>query len=273
MRIKGNTGREEVLFLRLYLLQCFLCYIQGDDADARSHLRTVESLYQRVCIDSEKLCQLMSLGFTERESRLGLRASQGDVEEAAAHITRRREEKEELKKKERLNRSVRSRATASLMELGFSRRDVSRALDQSDGDADRAFQILSSSGCSSDASISPDSLEQLLYLGFDRSEAEAALRMVAGDVQAATQLLLDSQGVVSSGSSTSSPSTEESSSSSSSAEEAALVSEVLEDICHHEDDYLNETLEEERELMTSLRSYLGCGDTMPSSTSSSSNRK
>ncbi|XP_053715098.1 NEDD8 ultimate buster 1 isoform X3 [Synchiropus splendidus] len=245
-RIKGNTGGEEVLFVRLHLLQCLLCYVQGEDGAARSHLRTAESLYLRVCVDPEKLCQLMSLGFTEREARLGLRACQGEVAEAAAHITRRREEKEELKRKERLNKTIRSRMTASLMELGFSSRDVSRALDQSEGDADRAYQILSS------PSVSPGSLEQLLYLGFDSSAAEAALRLAAGDLQAATQLLLDEQAVVSSGSST-----EESSPSSSTSEEAALVSQVLEDICHHEDEHLDETLEEERELMTSLRKHLG----------------
>ncbi|KAM8822096.1 NEDD8 ultimate buster 1 isoform 2-T2 [Synchiropus picturatus] len=250
-RIKGNTAGEEVLFVRLHLLQCLLCYVQGEDGAARSHLRTAEALYLRVCVDSEKLCQLMALGFTEREARLGLRACQGEVAEAAAHITCRREEKEELKRKERLNKTIRSRMTASLMELGFSSRDVSRALDQSEGDADRAYQILSSPG-GGGGGVSPGSLEQLLYLGFDRSAAEAALRLAAGDLQAATQLLLDQRAAVSSGSST-----EESSPSSSTSEEAALVSQALEDICHHEDEHLDETLEEERELMTSLRKHLG----------------
>lgn len=51
----------------------------------------VESLYSRLCLDSEKMAQLMTLGFTEREARLGLRACQGDLQEAAFHISSRRQ--------------------------------------------------------------------------------------------------------------------------------------------------------------------------------------
>lgn len=111
---QGNTGREEVLFLRLYLLQSLLSYIEGNDSQARLLLAKVgpaagpdslrwsawsdgcgfvqvESLYGRLCPDSEKMAQLMDLGFTEREARLGLRASGGDLQEAAIHITNRRQ--------------------------------------------------------------------------------------------------------------------------------------------------------------------------------------
>ncbi|KAK2859769.1 hypothetical protein Q5P01_004389 [Channa striata] len=74
--IKGNTGREQVLFLRLYLLQSLLFYYERNDAQARDKLSKVESLYGRLCLDSEKMTQLMALGFTEGEARLGLRACQ-----------------------------------------------------------------------------------------------------------------------------------------------------------------------------------------------------
>lgn len=110
---QGNTGREEVLFLRLHLLQSLLSYLEGDDSQARwllskvgpaahvlprsdgrlsfSLVGQVESLYRRLCPDSEKMAQLMDLGFSEREARLGLRASGGDLQEAAVHITTRRQ--------------------------------------------------------------------------------------------------------------------------------------------------------------------------------------
>lgn len=42
-------------------------------------------------LDSEKMTQLMILGFTEREARLGLRACQGNVEEATIHISNQRQ--------------------------------------------------------------------------------------------------------------------------------------------------------------------------------------
>lgn len=38
---QGNTGREDVLFLRLYLLQSLLAYIEGNDFLARQQLDKV----------------------------------------------------------------------------------------------------------------------------------------------------------------------------------------------------------------------------------------
>uniref|UniRef100_A0AAQ5ZZY4 UBA domain-containing protein n=1 Tax=Amphiprion ocellaris TaxID=80972 RepID=A0AAQ5ZZY4_AMPOC len=256
LRIKGNTGREDVLFLRLYLLQSLIFYIEGDDRQARIQLSRVESLYSRLVLDSEKMAQLMSLGFTDREARLGLRACQGDLQEAAIHISNRRQEREDLKQRERQRRRTRMEAISTLSELGFSRRDAARALHHAHGDVDKAYGILldSSQATQMFASL------QLLYLGFERVSSEAALRLTGGDVQSATQLLLDNQGFISaellsppSTSSSSSPSSEEPSTSSTCPE---LVNEVLEDISHHEEDYLDLTLEEESELIAAMKTYL-----------------
>lgn len=38
---QGNTGREDVLFLRLYLLQSLLGYIEGNDVLAKQQLDKV----------------------------------------------------------------------------------------------------------------------------------------------------------------------------------------------------------------------------------------
>ncbi|XP_030612293.1 NEDD8 ultimate buster 1 [Archocentrus centrarchus] len=271
LMIKGNTGREEVLFLRLYLLQSLLSYIEGNDSQARLLLSKVESLYARLSPDSEKMAQLMALGFTEREARLGLRACGGDLQEAAIHISTGRQEREELKQRERQKRRTRMEAISTLAELGFSRSDAARALHHADGNVDRAYAILLDSSHAAQATnnnteggVSPEKVEQLLYLGFERDSAEAALRLTGGDVQSATQLLLDNQGVLSpellsppsTSSSSSSPSSEEPSTSSSSPEDSELVNEVLEDIAHHEEDYLDLTLEEENELIAAMKAYL-----------------
>ncbi|XP_037311253.1 NEDD8 ultimate buster 1 isoform X1 [Pungitius pungitius] len=264
LMIKGNTGREEVLFLRLHLLQSLLSYIEGNDAQARQQLSKVETLYNRLCLDSEKMAQLMSLGFTEREARLGLRACEGDLQEAAIHIGNQRQEREELKQRERKRRSRRMEAISSLSELGFSRRDAARALQHADGDVDRAYGILLDSSGSAQATgcHSEDSVEQLLYLGFQRDVSEAALRLTGGDVQLATQLLLDQQGVLSPELLSESPSSEEPSTSSStstadmSTEDSQLVDEALEDIARHEEDYLDLNLEEESELIATMKTYL-----------------
>ncbi|XP_077952580.1 NEDD8 ultimate buster 1 [Gasterosteus aculeatus] len=260
LMIKGNTGREEVLFLRLHLLQSLLSYVEGNDAQARHQLSKVEALYTRLCLDSEKMAQLMSLGFTEREARLGLRACEGDLQEAAIHIGNQRQEREELKQRERKRRSRRMEAISSLTELGYSRRDAARALQHADGDVDVAYGILLDSGGSAQAtgSHSEGSVEQLLYLGFQRDVSEAALRLTGGDVQLATQLLLDQQGVLSPELLSESPSSEEPSTSTGdvSTEDSELVNEALEDIARHEEDYLDLNLEEESELIATMKTYL-----------------
>ncbi|XP_041816924.1 NEDD8 ultimate buster 1 [Chelmon rostratus] len=275
LMIKGNTGREEVLFLRLYLLQSLLSYIEGNDVQARHQLSKVEALYSRLCLDSEKLAQLMSLGFTEREARLGLRACEGDLQEAAIHISNQRQEREELKQSERRKRSRRMEIISTLTELGYSRRDAARALHHADGDEDKAYQILLDSSQAAlltnnnTEGVGPEKVEQLLYLGFEREVSEAALRLTGGDIQSATQLLLDNQGVLSpellsvSPPSTPSPSSEEPSTSSNSTADNELVNEVLEDISRHEEDYLDLTLEEESELIATMKTYLNREATHP----------
>ncbi|KAF4095507.1 hypothetical protein G5714_023110 [Onychostoma macrolepis] len=84
-QIKGHTGGEDVLFLRLYLLQSLLAYYDGNKNQALNKLRNVEELYGQLCLDPEKMLQLLALGFSEQEARLGLRACRGNVEEAEAH--------------------------------------------------------------------------------------------------------------------------------------------------------------------------------------------
>uniref|UniRef100_A0A3P8RT83 Negative regulator of ubiquitin-like proteins 1 n=1 Tax=Amphiprion percula TaxID=161767 RepID=A0A3P8RT83_AMPPE len=248
--------------------ECFLkCY--GEQQQRLLRIK-VESLYSRLVLDSEKMAQLMSLGFTDREARLGLRACQGDLQEAAIHISNRRQEREDLKQRERQRRRTRMEDISTLSELGFSRRDAARALHHAHGDVDKAYGILldssqatQASNNNSESALSPDKVQQLLYLGFERDSSEAALRLTGGDVQSATQLLLDNQGFISaellsppSTSSSSSPSSEEPSTSSTCPEDTELVNEVLEDISHHEEDYLDLTLEEESELIAAMKTYL-----------------
>lgn len=51
----------------------------------------MEVLYSQLVPDWDQMSQLMSLGFSETEARLGLRACQGDLQRAAELITTQRE--------------------------------------------------------------------------------------------------------------------------------------------------------------------------------------
>ncbi|KAI1888946.1 hypothetical protein AGOR_G00173990 [Albula goreensis] len=281
LQIKGNTGREEVLFLRLYLLQSVLSYFEGNEKQAEQKLNQVEDLYRRLCLDPEKMMQLMSLGYTEQEARLGLRACGGSADEAALHISQRRKEKEEMKQREREKRRQRLEAINTLVGMGYSKKDAAKALHDAEGDLDKAFRILLDT-CQPTASTNnniwnsdsdpniEEKITQLMYLGFEREVVEAALRFTGGNVHLASQMIVDNQGSLPPELLSPSPpssSSEEPSTSSESAGsggsttgedsmEVDLVNEVLEDIPKHEEDYLDLTLEEESELIAEMRSYL-----------------
>uniref|UniRef100_A0A672MNR8 UBA domain-containing protein n=1 Tax=Sinocyclocheilus grahami TaxID=75366 RepID=A0A672MNR8_SINGR len=260
-QIKGHTGGEDVLFLRLYLLQSLLAYHDGKKNQALNKLRNVEELFGQLCLDPEKMHQLMTLGFSEQEARLGLRACRGDVEEAERLISQRKTEKKELKEREREKRRRRLQDINTLVELGFSKRDAARALHQTRGDVDKAYTVPHTHSLSHTHTHT----HQLLELGFQKDMADSALRLMGEDLAQATQMLLDNQGVVPpellSPSPPSSSSEEPSTSSDSTASawsrlDEDLVNEVLEDIPRHEEDYLDLKLDEEQELMLQIRSSL-----------------
>ncbi|XP_035269239.1 NEDD8 ultimate buster 1-like [Anguilla anguilla] len=265
--IKGNTGCEEVLFLRLYLLQSLLSYLDGKEKQAAQTLTKAEDLYHRLCLDPGKMTQLMSLGYTEQEARLGLRACHGNMDDAVLHINQRRMEKEEMKQREREKRRRRLEAIDTLVQLGYSKKDAAKALNQTDGDMDRAFVILldtcrpsvATSNNSGTADSDPDREAKILQM-------EPCVE-TRGNVQLASQVILNQGSLPPELLSPSPPSSlsEEPSTSSESAGSGGsteedpldvdLVKKVLEDIPKHEEDYLDLTLEEESEVISQMKSY------------------
>nr|XP_055038728.1 NEDD8 ultimate buster 1 [Misgurnus anguillicaudatus]XP_055038729.1 NEDD8 ultimate buster 1 [Misgurnus anguillicaudatus] len=235
-QIKGHTGGEDVLFLRLDLLQSSLAYHSGDEKRASDLLNKAQELYGQLCLDPDKLNQLMSLGFSEQESRLGLRACRGNINDAALHLMQRNKERDEMKEREREKRRRRLQDINTLVELGYSKRDAAKALHQAKGDVDKAYGIL-----------------------LDRAEAQMSDTLDLPGLSDSSVRLMGDDSV--SQSSPSSLSEEPSTSSDppsvmSSPMDEELVNEVLKDIPRHEEDYLDVTLEEEEELMARLRSYI-----------------
>ncbi|KAL4616882.1 NEDD8 ultimate buster 1 [Arapaima gigas] len=268
LQIKGNTGREEVLFLRLYLLQSLQAYLSGNEVHATKQLQKVESLYQRLILDPVKMTELMRLGYTDQEARLGLRACGGDTNAAAVHISQRREEKERMKQQEMEKRRHRMEAITILQQLGYSRKDAALALHSAHGNVDRALNVsMTFFYCYLWF------LLQLVSLGFSLEVAENALRQTSGDVQRALELILDNNSILPSEELSPSPPSSLSEEPSTSSESAGLgedavdndvVNEVLDDIPNHEEDYLDLTLEEESELIARMKSYLQSNSTQSS---------
>ncbi|XP_054998584.1 NEDD8 ultimate buster 1 isoform X1 [Sorex araneus] len=279
VHIKGNCGKEKVLFLRLYLLQGIRNYHSGNGEEACDYLNKARQLFKELYIDPTKVHDLLQLGFTAQEARLGLRACEGNVGHAAAHITGRREELAQIRREEKEKRRRRLESISALKGMGYSLRAARQALHQASGNLDAALKILlsnpqmwwlsdSDSDSSPRESPSQESIDQLVYMGFEAGAAEAALRAFRGSVQLAAQTLAHNGGSLPPGlqlapeDAASTPSTSPSDSAGTSSAstdedmETEAVNEILEDIPEHEEDYLDSTLEDEEIIIAEYLSYV-----------------
>ncbi|XP_004008225.1 NEDD8 ultimate buster 1 isoform X1 [Ovis aries] len=280
LHIKGNCGKEKVLFLRLYLLQGIRNYHSGNGEEAYEYLNKACQLLKELYIDPSKVHSLMQLGFSAQEARLGLRACDGNVDHAAVHITNRREELDQIKKEEREKKRRRLENINHLKGMGYSPRAARQALHQASGNLEEALKILlrnpqmwwlnDSAPESNNRQQSPsqEKIDQLVYMGFDAVAAKAALRVFRGNVQLAAQTLVHNGGrlppdlQLSAEDSSSTPSTSPSDSAGTSSAstdedmETEAVNEVLEDIPEHEEDYLDSTLEDEEIIIAEYLSYV-----------------
>uniref|UniRef100_A0A8D1G921 NEDD8 ultimate buster 1 n=1 Tax=Sus scrofa TaxID=9823 RepID=A0A8D1G921_PIG len=281
VHIKGNCGKEKVLFLRLYLLQGIRNYHSGRGEEARDYLNKARQLFKELYIDPSKVHSLMQLGFTAQEARLGLRACDGNVDHAAAHITNRREELAQIRKEEKEKKRRRLENVNCLKGMGYSAHAARQALHQAAGNLEEALKILISNPQlwwlndsdpetnSHQESPSQENIDQLVYMGFDALAAEAALRLFRGNLQLAAQTLAHNGGGLppdlqlaaedcSSSTPSTSPSDSAGTSSASTDEdmETEAVNEILEDIPEHEEDYLDSTLEDEEIIIAEYLSYV-----------------
>uniref|UniRef100_G1SKY1 NEDD8 ultimate buster 1 n=1 Tax=Oryctolagus cuniculus TaxID=9986 RepID=G1SKY1_RABIT len=279
VHIKGNCGKEKVLFLRLYLLQGIRNYHSGNGEEACEYLNKARQLFKELYIDPSKVHNLLQLGFTAQEARLGLRACDGNVDHAATHITNRREELAQIRKEEKEKKRRCLENINNLKGMGYSTHAAKQALHQASGNLEEALKILLSNPqmwwlndsdpeSSHQESPSQESIDQLVYMGFDAVVASTALRVFRGNVQLAAQTLahnggslppdLQLSGEDSSSTPSTSPSDSAGTSSASTDEdmETEAVNEILEDIPEHEEDYLDSTLEDEEIIIAEYLSYV-----------------
>ncbi|XP_044280791.1 NEDD8 ultimate buster 1 isoform X2 [Varanus komodoensis] len=282
--IKGSSGREKALFLRLYLLQGITQYHNGREGEAAEHLQKAHGLVQELCIDPEKISSLLLLGFSAQEARLGLRACDGNVDHAASHISNRREEKAQIRREEKAKRRKRLEDINSLKSLGYPERAAREALHKAKGDIVLATKIILDNPLlllpdeedpmpGEEFNVTQESIDQLVYMGFKPKDVEQALKLFKGNVQLAAQILVHHGGSLPAELQTaldSLPRSDDSSSSKDSPTDSAgtsgastdddmevdAVNEILEDIPEHEEDYLDLTLEEEEHIINEYLSYI-----------------
>nr|XP_055072766.1 NEDD8 ultimate buster 1-like [Misgurnus anguillicaudatus] len=230
-QIKKHTGGEDVLLLRLYLLQSCVAFHSNNKKQTSDLLNKVQDLYNQLRVDPEKLNQLTRLGFSDREARLGLRACRGNINEAVKYLTVRKEKEE--REHERSRRHLQDVNT--LVDLGYSRNIAAKALRYAKGDLDEAFRIL-----------------------LDRAEGQTSdtSDQVGGTNSSSSCDPISNVSQSPPSTSSEKPSTPSDPPSVSRSPDEELANEILKDIPRHVEDYLDLTLEEEQELMIYLRSEL-----------------
>lgn len=104
--VKGSTGTEAALFVRLHLLQAVVAFHQRKNELSRTFLARAEMELNSLKTSEADMQQVMMMGFSESEARLGLRACHGDIQRAVAHIVQRCEQHREQKQRQKLERSL-----------------------------------------------------------------------------------------------------------------------------------------------------------------------
>ncbi|CAN7991543.1 unnamed protein product [Ixodes hexagonus] len=215
------SDKEAALYSRLYLLQGIVAFHQQQYPLARQYLERAASTIARLRVDDETLTQVMALGYSATEARLGLRSAGGNVNLAVQYILSQQEERKAQREKEREKKKQRRREkqlgkTQSgewvnaqhydmLRSMGFSSDQARRSLQQANNDINLAVQVIQDSPMGSPPSSSsgfvplgndgapgiPESmLAQLLALGFDFEAVHEALARNNGDLNAAVSELM-----------------------------------------------------------------------------------
>ncbi|XP_060601636.1 NEDD8 ultimate buster 1-like [Ruditapes philippinarum] len=296
MAVKDSSGEELALFMKLHLLQGIVAFHQHRMQDASNLLTKAEQELQRLDIDDDKITTVMSMGFMEGETRLGLRACSGNVENAVAHIMKRREEKKENARKRRKERQKKNLVkhlgqTADgnnvnvdvyemLLGMGYPKGASAEALRQANNDLNLALEVLQNHPeflslpdpePKPNVPITDGMIAQVTSMGFEPDMAQRALLKHKGDVAKAIEELVSCGGNISSpesadqspstssGASGSNPSDEEMSNMKTPEqlrEEREAIDRLVSDLPEDEEDYLDINLEEEKQFLKEYKSLL-----------------
>nr|XP_006821424.1 PREDICTED: NEDD8 ultimate buster 1-like [Saccoglossus kowalevskii] len=280
--VKGDNSRELALFVRLYLLQGVVAFYQTQRNEAWLLLEKAQSIWRVLQVDVDKLNQVVSMGFTEAEARLGLRAAHGNIQSAVIKITDKREERKKIRKKEaeekrrkKLSRKlgktgdgkwVNVDSYETLISMGFCKSASSAALRQANNDINVAIQTLQEhpellslpdvEPSENKIPITDELISGVTALGFEIDLARRALERHHGNVERAINELIANGGILPDIPVPSTSSNKAAETSMETEEEKAAVNELVPDITDYEEDYLDLTLDEEGNLIEEYKAMI-----------------
>ncbi|PIK47243.1 putative NEDD8 ultimate buster 1 [Apostichopus japonicus] len=283
--LKGDKGKDLALYVKLYLLQGILYFHQGNSFECRRLLEKSENILKLIQIDETKLMQLVAMGYSISEARLGLRSANGSVSEAITKISERKERKKSRAKQEKedarkskiakkLGKSangewIKVDVYEQLLDMGFPSGVTAAALRQTNSDLQLSLEAIQNHPEWYDVpdisfdepspdwtgNITDEMLAQITEMGFDVHAARNALLKLKGDIQKAVQELAKHGGHLPSTSSLAAMSSTRPEDSLSKDEEEAMA-ELAPDIPEHDEDYLDLTLEDETQFLEEYKIML-----------------
>jgi len=217
LTIKGSTGQEAALLMRLHLLQGIVAFHLGRENEARLLLKKVQIEAELLNVNEKFLDQIVEMGYTVQEARLGLRAARGSLELAVDHINTRREEKAEIRRKEQEDRELEKLREKlgkcgdgswvnvgyynTLVRMGFTEKVSCAALKQSNNSLNLAVQLLQEqpdlielAAREDSEGVNEEDLAKLISIGYTPEMAKIALEREEGNLEDAANLLAANQG-------------------------------------------------------------------------------
>ncbi|XP_063904141.1 NEDD8 ultimate buster 1-like [Zophobas morio] len=219
--LKGATGNEAALLMRLHLLQAIVLYHKNKRNEALQLLKKAKDELSVLKVDDNSITVLVELGYSMAEARLGLRATGGDVNKAANYIdenrnsrvqARQKAKAEEILQRKRMKlgmcvdgkQYVDPNFVKILVNMGYNKEAARVALKHCNNvisDSVQYIQEHPQPGPSQSRSIEflaliNDLVPELQAAGFDPTMSKLALHKHGGDIMKAAEDLLANNGTV-----------------------------------------------------------------------------
>jgi len=212
--VKGHTGEESVLLVRMHLLQAVVAFHSGQVARAKLLLKSTAQELDSLRVPEGLLKEVIANGFTEREARLAIRSvyPSTNVTAAVKHAQKTREDREriegeELRRKNRRNKFgktlkgnwVNLGLLETMTRMGYDERLAAEALRQTENDVNAATECLNEKPellltaiqdkDFNAKDLSQETVGQVAAMGFGEEDANKALVLTKGNMEAAIELL------------------------------------------------------------------------------------
>jgi len=104
IELRGGCCPDMIIYVRLFLLQSIIAYHSGDVRKAKVSIGLVEQKLTQMTITEHDMMDLLQMGFSFREARVGLRACNKNTHEAIQWLLMRRETEEQKQLQKKLKR-------------------------------------------------------------------------------------------------------------------------------------------------------------------------